>query len=116
MRNYLKMADEDMLNTLYQYMKLVNPEEDISLAEYVTKYIFVNGPVIEFMRIYCKDKEIVAQVTDRMKLPSWFRKLFHYHKVTHAYATRKIPACSRGIFYRYYLVEVKDKDLFKTED
>ena len=95
------MTDEDMLNTLYSYMKLVNPEEDISLAKYITKYIFVNGPVTEFMRIYCKDKEIVVQITDKMKLPSWF------------YATRKIPACSRGIFYRYYLVEVKDKELLK---
>ena len=110
------MTDEDMLNTLYQYMKLVIPEEDISLAEYVTKYIFVNGPVIEFMRIYCKDKEIIAQVTDKMELPSWFRKLFHYSKITHTYATRKIPACSRGIFYRYYLIEVKDKELLKSKD
>lgn len=107
------MTDEDMLNILYSYMRLVNPEGDISLAQYVTKYIFVDGPVIEFMRIYCKDKEIIVQVTDRMKLPSWFKKLFHYRTVTHAYATCKIPACSRGIFYRYYLVEVKDKDLLK---
>ena len=66
------MTDEDMLNTLYSYMKLVNPEEDISLAKYITRYIFVNGPVTEFMRIYCKDKEIVVQITDKMKLPSWF--------------------------------------------
>ena len=110
------MTDTDMLNILYQYIKLVNPEEDISLTEYVTKYIFVNGPVIEFMRIYCKDKEIIAQVTDRMKLPSWFRKLFHYSKITHTCATRKIPSCSRGIFYRYYLIEVKDKELLKSMD
>lgn len=113
MRDCLKMTDEDMLNTLYSYMKLVNPEEDISLAKYITRYIFVNGPVTEFMRIYCKDKEIVVQITDKMKLPSWFGKLFHYRRVTHAYATRKIPACSRGVFYRYYLVEVKDKELLK---
>ena len=113
MRNYLKMTDEDMLNTLYSYMKLVSPEEEISLAQYVTKYIFVNGPVTEFMRIYCKDKEIIVQITDKMKLPFWFGKLFHYHRVNHSCASRKIPACSRGIFYRYYLVEVKDKDLLK---
>ena len=33
------MTDEDMLNTLYSYMKLVNPEEDISLAKYITRYL-----------------------------------------------------------------------------
>lgn len=110
------MTDEDVLNILYNYMKLVKPEEEISLAQYVTKYIFVNGPVTEFMRIYCRDKEIIVQITDKMKLPSWFGKLFHYHRITHTCASRKIPACSRGIFYRYYLVEVKDKDLFRTED
>ena len=107
------MTDKDKLNILYNYIKLVEPEEDVSLAQYVTKYIFVNGPVTEFMRIYCKDKEIIVQITDKMKLPSWFGKLFHYRKITHAYVTRKIPACSRGIFYRYYLVEVKDKNLLK---
>ena len=105
------MTDEDILNTLYNYIKLVKPEVKISLARYITKYIFVNGPIAEFMHIYCKNGELIVQATDKMKFPSWFKELFHYRRVTLEYVSHKIPPYIRGLTYRYYSVEVKDKKL-----
>lgn len=107
------MTDEDILNTLYNYIKLVKPEEEISLKHAIVKYIFIDGPSLEFMSIYCKHKEIVAQVTDRMKVPSWFMELFHLQRITSSDALRIIPMNRMAEFYKYYTIEVKDKELLK---
>ena len=107
------MTDEDMLNILYQYIKLVNPEEEISLKHAIVKYIFIDGPSLEFMSIYCKHKKIVIQVTDKMKIPSWFMKLFHLQRITSSDALRVIPMYKMAEFYKYYTIEVKDKELLK---
>ena len=107
-------ADNTILTTVYNYIKLVKPEEEISLIDQdVVKYIFINGPSLEFMSIYCKHKEIVIQVTDKMKIPSWFMKLFHLQRITSSDALRVIPMYKMAEFYKYYTIEVKDKDLLK---
>lgn len=109
--------DKNILTTLYNYMKLVKPEEEISLVDQVTvKYIFINGPTLEFMSVYCKHKKIVAQVTDRMKVPSWFMELFHLQRITSSDASRVIPMHKIAEFYKYYTIEVKDKELLKSKD
>lgn len=116
MKDYLKMTDEDrnILITLYNYLKLVKPEEEISLVNQdIVKYIFINGPGLEFMSIYCKHRKIVTQVTDKMKVPSWFMELFHLQRVTSSDASRVIPMHKIAEFYRYYAVEVRDKELLK---
>ena len=107
------MSDEDVLNTLYHYMKLVKPEEEISLKHAIVKYIFIDGPSLEFMSIYCKHKEIVIQVTDKMRIPSWFMKLFHLQRITPSDALRVIPMYRMAEFFKYYTIEVKDKELLK---
>lgn len=109
--------DKNILTTLYNYMKLVKPEEEISLVDQVTvKYIFINGPTLEFMSVYCKHKKIVTQVTDRMKVPSWFMELFHLQRITSSDASRVIPMHKIAEFYKYYTIEVKDKELLKSKD
>ena len=116
MKDYLKMTDEDrnILITLYNYLKLVKPEEEISLVNQdIVKYIFIDGPSLEFMSIYCKHKKIIIQVTDEMKIPSWLKALFHLRRVTSSEASYTIPMHKLGICYRYYLMEVKDKELLK---
>lgn len=109
------MTDEDknILITLYHYMKLVKPEGDISLKHSIVKYIFIDGPSLEFMSIYCKHRKIVAQVTDNMKIPSWFMGLFHLQRITSSDALRVIPIDRIAEFYRYFMIEVKDKELLK---
>ena len=107
------MTDEDILNTLYNYIKLVKPEEEISLKHAIVKYICINGPSLEFMSIYCKHKKIVAQVTDRMRIPSWFMELFHLQRITSSDALRVIPMYKMAEFYKYYTIEMKDKELLK---
>lgn len=114
MRNYLKMTDEDrnILITLYNYLKLVKPEEEIHLVNQdIVKYIFIDGPSLDFMTIYCKHKEMVVQVTDDMKIPSWFKALFHLQRVTSSIASHIIPMHKLGVCYKYFIAEVKDKDL-----
>lgn len=109
--------DKNILTTLYNYMKLVKPEEEISLVDQdIVKYIFINGPTLEFMSVYCRHKKIVAQVTDRMKVPSWFMKLFHIQRITSLDASYVIPMHKMAEFYRHYAVEVKDKELLKSKD
>lgn len=110
------MTDEDqnILTTVYNYLKLVKPEEEISLVDQdIVKYIFINGPVMEFISIYCKHKRIVAQVTDKMKVPSWFMQLFHLQRITSSDALHTIPMHKMADFYRYFAIEVKDKELLK---
>lgn len=113
------MTDEDrnILITLYNYLKLVKPEEEIFLVDQdIVKYIFINGPTLEFMSIYCKHREIVIQVTDKMRIPSWFMKLFHLQRITPSDASRVIPMHKIAEFYKHYAVEVRDKELLKSKD
>lgn len=110
------MSDEDVLNTLYHYMKLVKPEEEISLHHDTVKYIFINGPGLEFMSIYCKHRKLVAKMTDIMKIPSWFMELFHLQRITSSEAVHIIPMHKMADFYRYFAIEVKDKELLKSKD
>lgn len=109
------MTDEDrnILITLYNYLKLVRPEEEISLYNDIVKYIFINGPGLEFISIYCKHRKLIAQVTDIMRIPSWFMELFHLQRITSSDALRVIPMYKMADFYKYYTIEVKDKELLK---
>lgn len=109
------MTDEDrnILITLYNYLKLVKPEEEISLNHDTVKYIFIDGPSLDFMTIYCKHKEIVLQVTDEMEVPSWLKALFHLRRVTSSEALHAIPMHRLGVWYKYFIAEVKDKELLK---
>lgn len=109
------MTDEDrnILITLYNYLKLVKPEEEISLYNDIVKYIFINGPGLEFMSIYCKHRKLVAQMTDIMRIPSWFMELFHLQRITSSEAVQVIPMHKIAEFYRYFIIEVKDKELLK---
>lgn len=109
------MTDEDknILITLYNYLKLVKPEEEISLYNDIIKYIFINGPGLEFISIYCKHRKLVAQMTDIMKIPSWFMELFHLQRITSSEAVHTIPMHKMADFYRYFAIEVKDKELLK---
>lgn len=109
------MTDEDrnILITLYNYLKLVKPEEEISLNHDTVKYIFINGPGLEFISIYCKHRKLVAQITDIMEIPSWFRELFHLQRITSSGALCAVPMHKIAEFYKYYTIEVKDKELLK---
>lgn len=109
------MTDEDrnILITLYNYMKLVKPEEEISLNHDTVKYIFIDGPSLDFMTVYCKHKEIILQVTDEMEVPSWFKALFYLQRVTPSEVSHAIPMHRLGVWYKYFIVEVKDKELLK---
>ena len=106
--------DQNIITTVYNYLKLIKPEEEISLVDQdIVKYIFIDGPSLEFMSIYCKHKKLVVQVTDEMKVSSWFMKLFHLQRITSSDASYTVPMHKMAEFYRYYEIEVKDKELLK---
>lgn len=106
--------DQNILTTIYNYLKLVKPEGEISIVDQdIVKYIFIDGPVVEFMRIYCKHKKLVVQATDKMRIPSWFMALFHLQRITSSDASYVIPKHKMAEFYRYFAIEVKDKELLK---
>lgn len=107
------MTDEDILNTLYNYLKLVKPEEEISLNHDTVMYIFIYGFSLGYMTIYCKHKEIILQVTDEMEIPSWFKALFHLRRVASDEISHSIPMHRLGVWYKYFIAEVKDKELLK---
>ena len=112
-----KLTDKDILLILYNYMKLTKPnvKADISFesAEEDAR-IFISLAISEYMVIYCTYGELILVVSDGVReIPSWILDMFHLTRIDMLYLSNRIPKTS---LYDYYVIEVKDKDLFKIED
>lgn len=110
-----KLTDKDILLILYNYMKLTKPnvKADISFEgdkPYI--HIFISLAISEYMVIYCTYGELILVVSDGVrKIPSWILDMFHLTRVDMLHLSNRIPKTS---LYDYYVIEVKDKDLFKN--
>lgn len=112
-----KLTDKDILLILYNYMKLTKPnvKADISFEDdKAYTHIFISLALSEYMVIYCTYGELILVVADGVrKIPSWILDMFHLRRIDMLQLLNRIPTTS---LYDYYVIEIKDKDLFKTED
>jgi hypothetical protein len=112
-----KLTDKDILLILYNYMKLTKPnvKADISFeSDKDDAHIFISLALSEYMVIYCTYGEFILVVADGVReIPSWILDMFHLTRIDRLQLSNRIPI-SR--LYDYYVIEVKDKGLFKTED
>lgn len=111
------MTDKDILFILYNYMKLTKPnvKADISFEDdKAYTHIFISLALSEYMIVYCTYGELILVVADGVReIPSWILDMFNLTWINMLCLLHRIPTTS---LYKYYVIEVKDKDLFKTED
>ena len=108
-----KLTDKDILLILYNYMKLTKPNVKADIS-FEGDRIFISLAISEYMVIYCTYGELILVVRHEVrKIPSWILDMFHLKRVDMLHLSNRIPKTS---LYGYYVIGVKDKDLFKTED
>lgn len=108
-----KLTDKDILLILYNYMKLTKPnvKADISFDDdKAYTRIFISLAISEYMVIYCTYGELILVVADGVRTPSWILDMFHLTRVDMLCLPNRIPTTS---LYKYYVIEVKDKELLK---
>ena len=106
------MTDKDILRTLCKYMKLVAPNEVIKFRDRdIYSCVIVPLEEAEFIMVNCVKGEIILITTDRAKIPSWLKDIFDLTSVSMSHVSNKLPITRLEYFYRYFMVEVKDKDL-----
>ena len=115
-----KLTDKDILLILYNYMNLTKPnvKADISFeGDKPYTHIFISLAISEYMVIYCTYGELILAVRNGVRgIPSWILDMFNLTRVDMLHLSNlsnRIPITS---LYDYYVIEVKDKDLFKIED
>lgn len=100
------MTDTDMLQVLYNYIKLLEPNnERIYLKD---GRIFVDGFGASYIEIYCKDSEFTAHSFDLN--PNWLHKVFKVYRVSRLPFNVAITPYSR--FYNLY---PRNEGLFKDD-
>ena len=114
------MTDKDILHTLCKYMKLVAqlvaPNEVIKFRDRdIYSCVIVPLEGAEFMMVNCVKGEIILIATDRAKIPSWLKDIFDLTSVSMGHVSNKLPITRLEHFYRYFMVEVKDKDLLNEQ-
>lgn len=108
-----KLTDKDILLILYNYMKLTKPNVKADIS-FEGDRIFISLALSEYMVIYCTYGELILVVSHGVrKIPSWILDMFHLTRIDMLYLSNRIPKTS---LYNYYVIGVKDKDLFKIED
>jgi hypothetical protein len=98
------MTDTDKLQVLYNYIKLVEPNERIYLEN---GRIFVDGFGASFMELYCKDSKFTAHSCDCM--PNWLHKVFKVHRIL---IPSKVAVTPYSKFYNLY---PRNEGLFKDD-
>ena len=110
------MTDKDILRTLCKYMKLVAPNEVIKFRDRdIYSCVIVPLEGAEFMMVNCVKGEIILIATDKVKIPSWLKDIFDLTSVSMGHVSNKLPITRLEHFYRYFMVEVKDKDLLNEQ-
>ena len=100
------MTDKDMLQVLYNYIKLVEPNSEKIYLE--DDRIFVDGFGASYMELYCKDSEFTAHSFDLN--PNWLHKVFKVYKVSRLPFSVAVTPYSR--FYELY---PRNEGLFKDD-
>lgn len=115
------MDSKDKLQTLYNYVKLTNPNEDISL--------YVNAGVVlvlgsgadghsAIFRVFCTNGNFVGcTYGSKPFCPSWLHDIFHVYrtpldKVKDRLPKREHKQGTTRLCRRFYILEPKEEGLF----
>lgn len=126
------MSRESKLQALYNYVKLVNPIEDISLIQREDRnYIWVSsGRDLEFkqevntahLKIFCTDGENFAAYTygNRPLCPFWLHDVFHVYRTPIDKVKDRLPEYEQKqpttrLCRRFYILEPKEEGLFSND-
>lgn len=115
--------DRDKLQALYNYVKLVNPNEDISLlCNGNAGVVLVLGSGADghsaIFRIFCTNGNFVGYTYGRKPFcPSWLHDVFYVHrtsldKVKDRLPEREHKQATTTICRRFYALEPKEEGLF----
>ena len=105
------MTDENKLKVLYNYIKLIEPNERVYLAN---DRIFVNGFGGAYIEIYCKDNRFTAQSADLN--PNWLHKIFKVYRVSLDKVRDAIPSSVIIISCnKFYALYPRNEELFKDD-
>lgn len=105
------MTDKDKLQILYNYIKMIEPNERVYFSE---DRVFVNDFDGAFIEIYCRDNKFTAQSRDLN--PNWLHKIFKVYRVSSDKVQDAIPSdvitvtCSR-----FYTLYPRNEGLFKDD-
>lgn len=116
--------DRDKLQALYNYVKLVNPDEDISLGYYTSSLTILGSGAdghSAIFRIFCTNGNFVGYTYGRKPFcPSWLHDVFYVHrtsldKVKDRLPEREHKQATTTICRRFYALEPKEEGLFSND-
>lgn len=100
------MTDKDKLQVLYNYIKLIEPNNERIYLE--NGRIFVDGFGASYMELYCKDSEFTAHSFDLN--PNWLHKVFKVYRVSRLPFNIAVTPYSR-----FYALYPRNEGLFKDD-
>lgn len=116
------MGRESKLQALYNYVKLVSPDEDISLIKRDDRnYIWVNsiGIYRAYLKIFCEDGKNFAAYTygDTPVCPFWLHDVFYVRRTPLDKVKNRLPKheqkqVTTRLCRRFYMLEPKEEGLF----
>lgn len=119
------MSREDKLQALYNYVKLVDPDEDISLIHRGDRnYIWVSAVGIykAFLKIFCEDGKNFAAYTygDTPVCPLWLHDVFYVRRTPIDKVRGRLPdyeqkQVTTRLCRRFYILEPKEEGLFSND-
>lgn len=105
------MTDKDKLRILYNYIKLIEPNERVNLADYK---VYVSDFGSAYLEIWCKNNKFTAQSNDLN--PNWLHKIFRVYRVSIDKVRDAIPSDAIVISCnRFYVLYPRNEELFKDD-
>lgn len=115
------MSDKNKLLALYNYVKLVKPDEDILLRHDLT----ISGSGADgraaFFRIFCTNGNFVGYTYGyKFFCPSWLHDVFHVCRVPFDKVKNRLPEyeqkqATTRLCRRFYVLEPKEEGLFSND-
>lgn len=116
------MDSKDKLQALCNYVKLINPDEDISMMRNEgSLVVFGTGAdsYAAFFKIFCTDGNFVGYTYGSKPFcPSWLHDVFHVCRVPLDKVKDRLPnheqkQATTRLCRRFYKLEPKEERLFK---
>ena len=121
------MIGRNKLQALYNYVKLVKPDENISLMS-LTNSIFIwvgletKQDCTAFLKIFCTDGENFAAYTygNRPVCPSWLHDVFYVYRTPLDKVKDRLPdyeqkQATTRLCRRFYILDPKEEGLFSND-
>ena len=118
------MDSKDKLQALYNYVKLINPDEDISMMRNEgSLVVFGTGAdsYAAFFKIFCTEGNFVGYTYGSKPFcPSWLHDIFHVFrtpldKVKDRFPEYEQKPSTTTLCRRYYKLDPKEKGLFGND-